>query len=180
MLMMRTRYPSSLSSCSISRLIRHHSTKPPSYFSDHIPPTSPNTPAPLFSHNVSHSPSTSINRATTSLPPSDSSSATTNGNGTTRTALRDVSILISILALTYFAVDSYKTSLLLEQKMVEQGVAHMKGLAVAQNNFNQQRKKKEIMALNERRAAQKREMKMVYHIAMLRKQLVDKGLKPSE
>lgn len=56
----------------------------------------------------------------------------------------------------------------------------MKGLAVAQNNFNQQRKKKEIMALNERRAAQKREMKMVYHIAMLRKQLVDKGLKPSE
>jgi hypothetical protein len=55
----------------------------------------------------------------------------------------------------------------------------MKNIAVAQNKFNTHRKKRELQVLNERKATQKREMKMVYHIALLRKQLLDEGLTPS-
>lgn len=63
---------------------------------------------------------------------------------------------------------------------MEQSVAHMKSMAIAQNKVNMQRKNRELQVLNERKQTQKREMKMVYHIAMLRKQLMDAGLKPSE
>lgn len=68
----------------------------------------------------------------------------------------------------------------LEQKATEHSVAQMKSLAVAQNNFNNQRKKRELQVLNERKMTQKREMKMVYHIALLRKQLIEVGVKPGE
>lgn len=77
-------------------------------------------------------------------------------------------------------MDNYRSRIGLEARVLEQQMNNMKALALTQNNYNNQRRKRETQVLNERRNAQKREMKMVYHISMLRKQLIDAGLKPGE
>jgi hypothetical protein len=68
----------------------------------------------------------------------------------------------------------------LETKQKDLSIKHIRALATTQNNFNNLRKKRDLQLLNERKNTQKREMKMAYHISMLRKQLIDAGLKPGK
>lgn len=150
-------------------------TTPPTYFSEHLEGGSGSVPAPIFSDSTPSAP-IAPPRSQPSFPPSQSTST----QSSRLTMLRDISIVFSIFTLTYFAVDNYRARLALETKMIEQSMNHMKSLAITQNNFNNQRRKRETQVSNERRNAQKREMKMVYHISMLRKQLIDAGLKPGE
>ncbi|ODQ58248.1 hypothetical protein WICANDRAFT_16587, partial [Wickerhamomyces anomalus NRRL Y-366-8] len=109
-----------------------------------------------------------------------SSSSSSESQSSRLSTFKDLSVIFSIVTLTYFAVDNYRSRIGLEARVLEQQMNNMKALALTQNNYNNQRRKRETQVLNERRNAQKREMKMVYHISMLRKQLIDAGLKPVE
>lgn len=154
---------------------------PPTYFSDHLS----SGPAPVFNDPSSTSQSSSF---TPTTPPvssafqsqSSQSQSSQSSQSSKLNSFRDLSVILSIVTLAYFAIDNYRVRVTLESKILEQSMNHMKSLAITQNNFNNQRRKRETQVLNERRNAQKREMKMVYHISMLRKQLIDAGLTPGE
>lgn len=157
---------------------RFKTTAPPTYFGDHLQ----SGPTPVFSDSSSVSQSSSFSPTTppiTSIPQSQSSQSQSSQSSKLN-SFRDLSVILSIVTLAYFAIDNYRVRVALESKVLEQAMNQMKSLAIAQNNFNTQRRKRETQVLNERRNAQKREMKMVYHISMLRKQLIDAGLTPGE
>lgn len=153
------------------------------------------TPPSYFSEHLKSSPTQVFNEPSSSIQPnviSDSSNLSNSSYSSPDilqqqsqqsiklNTIRGICMIISILTISYFAIDNYRVRVTLESKILEQSMNHMKSLAITQNNFNQQRRKRDTQILNERRNAQKREMKMVYHISMLRKQLIDAGLKPSK
>ncbi|CCH44878.1 hypothetical protein BN7_4447 [Wickerhamomyces ciferrii] len=163
------------------QIIRFKTTKPPTYFSEHLN----ESPTPIFdndqstNNNSQYSYPSNANPSQQSYIPQQPIQSQSSSSSSTRfSSMRDLSIVLSILALSYFAVDNYRTRIGLEAKIMEQSMTHMKSLAITQNNFNNQRRKRDLQLINERKNIQKREMKMVYHISMLRKQLIDAGLKP--
>lgn len=176
---------------SIRSAIRGYTTRPPTYFAQHLQSYNDSkdfapSPQNIFSSpsaaeqsgtNYHHQRSQEQNQGQQQQQHSDSNDPV---GGSRLSTIRDLSVVVSILSLTYFALDNYRVRTTLEQRSMEQSVAHMKSMAIAQNKVNMQRKNRELQVLNERKQTQKREMKMVYHIAMLRKQLMDAGLKPSE
>lgn len=158
-------------------LLRLKSTSPPTYFQQfNSKPDDANQNGGQQLYSPLHPSAQSIPNAS-SFPNSSSN----NDNSKSKLAsIRDLSIVFSIITLIYFAVDNYRVRSLMEASILEQSLQHMKSLAITQNNFNNQRKKREIQIINERKKVQKREMKMVYHISLLRKQLIDAGIDPGE
>lgn len=150
------------------------STTPPTYFSEHLDQSS--SPKPIFNEHITPPPTTHSPISSSTY----SSSSSSESQSSRLSTFKDLSVIFSIVTLTYFAVDNYRSRIGLEARVLEQQMNNMKALALTQNNYNNQRRKRETQVLNERRNAQKREMKMVYHISMLRKQLIDAGLKPGE
>ncbi|ODV57831.1 uncharacterized protein ASCRUDRAFT_78355 [Ascoidea rubescens DSM 1968] len=93
-------------------------------------------------------------------------------------SVKDYGFGLLLISFIYFSFDNYLKAKELEGKVVEQINNNHKALAIAQMSFNKTRKKREMQILNERSNNQKREMKMVLHVAMLRKQLRDNGIEP--
>lgn len=139
--------------------VRSYSTKPPSFFSQY-----------LSKETIE----------TNKIPKDGTPSTVTIQESSKFSTVKDLTMIVSILTLAYFGIDSYRLRVESEQKHKELSLKHIKSIATQQNNFNNYRKKRELQMVNERKNTQKREMKMVYHISMLRKQLIDAGLKPGE
>lgn len=161
--------------------IRAYATKPPTYFANHLSKVdSKREFAPSPQNLFSPTRVSSLDRSSSDKSQSGNEGQSGSHGSSRLAAIRDLSVVLSIITLTFFAIENYRKRTLLEQRAEQNNITHMKRLATIQNTFNAQRKKKEIMVLNERKTTQKREMKMVYHIAMLRKQLIDAGLQPGK
>lgn len=90
----------------------------------------------------------------------------------------EIGIIISLGALSYFAIDNYNERMKLESKLNNQVIKSQQMQKVYLKQMNAQRKKRELQILNERKSGLQRQMKMALHIAMLRKQLVDLDQEP--
>lgn len=85
-----------------------------------------------------------------------------------------------MFALAYLAIDNYSERVKIEKLHHDTTAINLKALQVQQLNYAQERKKRDLVMLQERREVAKRDFKMGLHIAMLRKQLLDAGMKPVE
>lgn len=150
--------------------LRLNSTKsdPPKFFSEFYDPSAVTTVTP----------SQKIIPQTTQTTPKVHQ--TTSSQSSSSIPIKDLTLVLATLFLSYFAVDNYGRRLELEKAVQEQQLKFLKNLSVQQNTFNQARKKKDIQLITERKKMQTREMKMVYHIALLREQLIKQGLEPIE
>jgi hypothetical protein len=92
----------------------------------------------------------------------------------------ELSKLVAIGGLTYFAIDNYINRMKLEKLAVETSALNLKTLRVQQTNFVNARNKRNLQIIQERKQAARRDFKMAIHIALLRKQLKDHGLEPIE
>lgn len=90
----------------------------------------------------------------------------------------EIALVISVLALTFFAVDNYSERVKLEGKLNNQVIKSQQMQEVYIKQMNALRKKRELQILNERKSVLQRQMKMSLHVAMLRKQLLDLGHDP--
>ncbi|KAH3684867.1 hypothetical protein WICPIJ_004170 [Wickerhamomyces pijperi] len=158
--------PTNPSSC-----LRFNSTKssPPKFFSEFYNESSKPVIQPVYTQP---SGSPAVQSSNTRSSNSDSFN--------NPVPIRDVSLVVATLLLSYFAVDNYGRRIELEKSAQEQQLKFLKSLSVQQNTFNQARKKKDLQLITERKKMQTREMKMVYHIALLREQLMKQGVSPIE
>ena len=90
----------------------------------------------------------------------------------------ELATVISVLALSFFAIDNYRARLMLEIKLEEQTLLARQAQDLITRQTSAQRKKRELQILNERKLVQTRQMKVALHVAMLRKQLLDAGVDP--
>jgi len=112
-------------------------------------------------------------------PISENSPQTHGGsNQSTTNILYELSKLIAIGGLTYFAIDNYMNRIRLEKLAVETAALNLKTLRVQQTNFVNARNKRNLQILQERKQAARRDFKMAIHIALLRKQLAEHGIEP--
>ncbi|SCU91947.1 LADA_0F13190g1_1 [Lachancea dasiensis] len=95
-----------------------------------------------------------------------------------RKPLLELATVLSVIALSFFAIDNYRSRLTLELKMEENAVRFKEAQESLAQQANAHRKKRELQILNERKLIQTRDMKAVLHVAMLRKQLTDAGIEP--
>lgn len=95
-----------------------------------------------------------------------------------RKPILEIGVVISLIALTYFAVDNYNERLKLQAKLNDQVIKSQQMQEVYMRQINAQRKKRELQILHERKTVLQRQMKMTLHIAMLRKQLIELGQSP--
>lgn len=102
--------------------------------------------------------------------------AKTNG---IRKPFLEFAMIISVIALSFFAVDNYRVRIGLQSKLQENNLQTQKAQEFYTKQMNALRKKRELQILNERKNVQMREMKMSLHVAMLRKQLRDHGIEPA-
>ncbi|KAH3676398.1 hypothetical protein WICMUC_002029 [Wickerhamomyces mucosus] len=155
------------------------SASPPKFFSEFYEPSTSTsaskTPSQL-SPLTSTSSSSESNSKIASQKPQSSSNEESGSGPFLR--IKDLSTILSSVFLAYFAFDNYQRRLELEKKIQEANINYLKNLAIQQNTFNTARKKKDIQTLVERKKIQQREMKMVYHIALLRTQLLQSGVDP--
>ncbi|SCU81134.1 LAME_0B05776g1_1 [Lachancea meyersii CBS 8951] len=96
-----------------------------------------------------------------------------------RKPLLGLATVISVLALSLLALDSYRVRLSLEAKLEQEAEQFKQTQDLITREFKANRKKRELQVLNERRRVQMREMKVALHVALLRKQLVDAGITPA-
>ncbi|EGV62698.1 hypothetical protein PSN45_000611 [Yamadazyma tenuis] len=92
--------------------------------------------------------------------------------------IREFSSLLAMMTLGYFAVDNYLNRVKLEKLNNESTSINLKTLQIQQANFAQERRKKDLQLLQERKETQRQLFKLSVHIAMLRKQLADQGYDP--
>ncbi len=126
-------------------------------------------PLPSYFSNPTQSPSSSTLQ---------SSENTSSGNNSSPAHDRprvflDLTVLIGFGLFAYMAFDNYNARITLEKKLYEHSLLQVKAISNAQLAFNNARRKRETQILQERAFIQKREMKMLLHIALLRKQLAD-------
>ncbi|KAL6942535.1 hypothetical protein ACO0QE_003713 [Hanseniaspora vineae] len=127
---------------------------PPTYFSSPAHP--PNVP---FPHHV---------------PPVHSGS---QSESQTRPRLLDISILFSVLTLSFFAVDNYRSRVELELELENFRLDSLNQKEFSKLEMQGRFKKRELQILNERKNTQIKEMKMLLHIAMLKQQLEKNNIK---
>lgn len=92
--------------------------------------------------------------------------------------LKDLSTLLGMFALAYLALDNYSNRVKLEKLNQETTAINLKTLQLQQQNFVHARKQQDLKMLQERVDVSKRCFRMAMHIAMLRAQLVELGVKP--
>ncbi|KAI5951638.1 hypothetical protein KGF54_004712 [Candida jiufengensis] len=95
-------------------------------------------------------------------------------------SIREVTVLVASFALAYIAIDNYTERIKIDKLHTETTAINLKALQVQQLNYQKERKRKDLLLLQERKEIAKRDFKMGLHIAMLRKQLIDSGMKPVE
>ncbi|KAI5964899.1 uncharacterized protein KGF55_001970 [Candida pseudojiufengensis] len=95
-------------------------------------------------------------------------------------SIREITALLAMFALAYIAIDNYTERIKIEKLHTETNAINLKALQVQQLNYQKERKRKDLALLQERKEIAKRNFKMGLHIAMLRKQLLDSGVKPVE
>lgn len=178
----------------ISRLLstKWYQPPPPSHFSNPselpsaYPPQSfqqPSNPPPQTipthgqpSTQGPHSPSLSQ----PSLNQASGTSRDGTSGGDTFNHFRELSSLLAMAALAYFAVDNYTERLKLEKLHAETTAINLKALQIQQANFSANSKTRDLQILQERKENAKRSFKMSLHIALLRKQLIELGYDPIE
>lgn len=146
--------------------------KPPSHFnSGEVPQT-----YSYHSHGnqYGHSPPPPPQSSAQSSPPQQSSASSNKHEG----SVREITSLLAMFALAYLAIDNYTERVKIEKLHHDTTAINLKALQVQQINYAQERKKRDLAMLQERREVAKRDFKMGLHIAMLRKQLLDAGMKP--
>ncbi|WPK25808.1 hypothetical protein PUMCH_003139 [Australozyma saopauloensis] len=94
-------------------------------------------------------------------------------------SMKDFAMVLASLTLAYLAVDNYKSRVKIEKMSQETAAINMKTLQLQQQSFAGAVKKQELRILNERMVTSKRCFKMALHIAMLRRQLAEKGIDPT-
>ncbi|SSD59465.1 uncharacterized protein SCODWIG_01226 [Saccharomycodes ludwigii] len=124
--------------------------KPPSYFSYSSSDSTPNAP-----HIYT---------------------GTGNASNNVRKSFLEFAMVISVVALSFFAIDNYRSRLQLEAKLQNLIFEQTKQHELYTKQVNGIRRKRELQILNERKSIQIREMKMALHIALLRKQLIENGI----
>ncbi|SCU99129.1 LAFA_0G22166g1_1 [Lachancea sp. 'fantastica'] len=150
---------------------RHWYSTPPTYFAG-------STPRPVVS-SVPTSVPTSVPN---SVPTSIATSPTNAGNhvqNPPRKYLLELATVISVLAMSLLAFDSYRVRLKLEAKLEQDAEQFKQTQDLVTKEFNANRKKRELQILNERKRVQTRELKVALHVALLRKQLEDLGIQPA-
>lgn len=98
--------------------------------------------------------------------------------GIIRKPMMEYAMIISVVALSFFAIDNYKERKELESKLHREITTNKNLQDAYQKQVNAIRRKRELQILNERKQIQIREMKMSLHIALLRNQLMSKEVKP--
>lgn len=94
--------------------------------------------------------------------------------------IKEFTTLVGMLTLGYLAVDNYLNRIRLEKLNNESTAINLKTLQIQQANFVQARRKHDLQLLQERKENQKTQFKLSIHIALLRKQMIEKGLTPIE
>ncbi|CAH2351541.1 hypothetical protein CLIB1423_04S00342 [[Candida] railenensis] len=140
----------------------HFSNQPPTHFNN-ITTSSPISPA---NHTVNLE-----NQQSPTTSPSTSSSSSKH--------LRELTILFTIITLSFLTVDNYINRIKLEKLINETTMINIKTLKTQQVNFNAAQKRKNLQIIGERRDNMKKFTKMGLHIAMLRKQLIELGHDPA-
>ncbi|SCU83163.1 LAMI_0C02234g1_1 [Lachancea mirantina] len=95
-----------------------------------------------------------------------------------RAPLLDLTAVLAVLALSYLAIDNYRTRMGLQARLDEQATQSQEAQDVMASQLKAQSRKRDLQVLNERKQTQMRQMKLSLHVAMLRKQLIDQGLEP--
>ncbi|ODV94172.1 hypothetical protein PACTADRAFT_51055, partial [Pachysolen tannophilus NRRL Y-2460] len=108
------------------------------------------------------------------------SSSGSNSKYSQASSLKNLASGLALLALIYFAVDNYQMSKQLRLEIFENNIKNLKNIQLLQQNFNNYQRKRELQILQERKKLMQRELKMSFHIAVLRKQLIDHGIDPVE
>lgn len=93
-------------------------------------------------------------------------------------SLRELAVLLTMLTLSFFAVDNYINRIKLEKMINEATIINFKTLKVQQANFNTAQKRKNLQIISERRDNAKKFARMGLHIALLREQLIELGHNP--
>lgn len=93
-------------------------------------------------------------------------------------SLRELAVLLTMLTLSFFAVDNYINRIKLEKMINEATIINFKTLKVQQANFNTAQKRKNLQIISERRENAKTFARMGLHIALLREQLIELGHSP--
>ena len=96
-----------------------------------------------------------------------------------RPRLLDISILFSVLSLSFFAVDNYRSRVELELELENFRLDSLNQKDFSKMELQGKFKKRELQILNERKNTQIKEMKMLLHIAMLKQQLEKNNIKDS-
>ncbi|KAI5953943.1 creD [Candida margitis] len=147
--------------------------RPPSHFSSGEIPQTYNINSTTTGHS---SPPPTPTTTATSPPSSTLQQPSTSNNH--EGSIREVTGLLAMFALAYLAIDNYTERIKIEKLHHDTTAINLKALQVQQLNHAQERKKRDLVMLQERREVAKRDFKMGLHIAMLRKQLLDAGMKP--
>lgn len=137
---------------------------PPAHFSNHLP---------NISHPPTHfgNPSSPTNNSSTGLQ--NHRPAINNGK-----PVRELSVLLTMMVLSYLAIDNYWNRVKLEKLLNETTIINIKTLKLQQANYTTAQKRKNLLVIGERRENNKKFTKMGVHIALLRKQLIDLGHNP--
>ncbi|CCG21565.1 hypothetical protein CORT_0A11800 [Candida orthopsilosis Co 90-125] len=150
----------------LSRLLSS-GNRPPSHFnSGDIPQT--------YNYNGTTHGHSSPTPTPTNTSPTQQPSSSNKHEG----SIREITGLLAMFALAYLAIDNYTERVKIEKLHHDTTAINLKALQVQQLNYAQERKKRDLVMLKERREVAKRDFKMGLHIAMLRKQLIDAGMKP--
>lgn len=123
-----------------------------------------NTPRPpsYFSHDSgSHAAQTSYSRPDNRSRP-----------------LTDAAMVIAVGTLCFLAIDNYRARCELQAQVEQDRIKLAETQEFLTRQTNAARKKRELQILNERKTTKMREMKLALHVAMLRAQLQEHGIKP--
>lgn len=93
---------------------------------------------------------------------------------------KDVVLSLSLLSLSLVLFNMYQSLSEAQQTNEKLKMATIKSINGMKVNLNNYKRKQELQILQERKKLAQREWKMSLHIAMLRQQLVQKGLDPGK
>ncbi|XXZ99845.1 hypothetical protein QA089_002375 [Meyerozyma guilliermondii] len=94
-------------------------------------------------------------------------------------SLKELSSVVAMCALAYIAIDNYNNRIRLEKLNNDSNAISLKTLQLQQANFLNAKKKQDMVMIEERKEANRRNFKMGLHIALLRKQLKEAGIEPA-
>lgn len=155
---------------STGRSLKVQQLPPPTHFSNQPPTHFTNIPSPSPISSSSHTAHHENQQAPTTSPSTSLSSSK---------HLRELTILLTIITLSFLTVDNYINRIKLEKLINETTAINLKTLKTQQVNFNAAQKRKNLQIISERRDNMKKFTKMGLHIAMLRKQLTELGHDPA-